>query len=237
MAITKRPLDPKAAAHSGRGEHRRCGWHHLPTATTVPTDTAVQVHDTEVVTPTVTVTPSLLHQDHLPTHPSSSSSSPLPSSSSSPSPGRTLVTPLEALPKEIIDEISRYLPYKTLINMQWSSPVLWKKVDTQLAPYESRVSFVLRAESEFARHQRGYQDRNKGSRERQGRASVTDSNGYYNFDRHDDDPLNRDFNNSGCYVCFRVLRTSRFENLNKLKLRENVPVDMRRFCILGEQFA
>ncbi|KAI8961984.1 hypothetical protein F5Y11DRAFT_324281 [Daldinia sp. FL1419] len=59
---------------------------------------------------------------------------------------------LEVLPQDLIDRISQYVPYENLIYLSWVSKRLNKMVDPQLAPYETKLSFVLRAERDFYRH-------------------------------------------------------------------------------------
>ncbi|KAI1136087.1 hypothetical protein F5Y05DRAFT_392884 [Hypoxylon sp. FL0543] len=59
---------------------------------------------------------------------------------------------LELLPQDVIDRICGYLPYETLIWLHLESKVLYKIIDPYLAPYETKVSFVLRAERDFKQH-------------------------------------------------------------------------------------
>ncbi|KAF3057225.1 hypothetical protein GL218_06121 [Daldinia childiae] len=59
---------------------------------------------------------------------------------------------LEILPQDIINKISQYIPYENLIYLSWASKVLNKLVDPRLAPHETKLSFVLRAERDFYRH-------------------------------------------------------------------------------------
>ncbi|KAI2775878.1 hypothetical protein F4815DRAFT_377602 [Daldinia loculata] len=59
---------------------------------------------------------------------------------------------LEILPQDIINQISQYVPYENLIYLSWVSKALNKMVDPRLAPHETKLSFVLRAERDFYRH-------------------------------------------------------------------------------------
>ncbi|KAI0837196.1 hypothetical protein F5Y06DRAFT_297983 [Hypoxylon sp. FL0890] len=59
---------------------------------------------------------------------------------------------LELLPKDVIDHICRYLPYETLIWLSQESKALHRIIDPHLAPYETKLSFVLRAERDFKKH-------------------------------------------------------------------------------------
>ncbi|KAI0847085.1 hypothetical protein F5Y00DRAFT_125591 [Daldinia vernicosa] len=59
---------------------------------------------------------------------------------------------LEILPQDIIDQISQYIPYENLIYLSWVSKALNKMVNPRLAPHETKLSFVLRAERDFYRH-------------------------------------------------------------------------------------
>ncbi|KAI0103427.1 hypothetical protein F4814DRAFT_96892 [Daldinia grandis] len=59
---------------------------------------------------------------------------------------------LEILPKDIINQISQYVPYENLIYLSWASKALNKMVDPHLAPHETKLSLVLRAERDYYRH-------------------------------------------------------------------------------------
>ncbi|KAI1657798.1 hypothetical protein F4813DRAFT_359625 [Daldinia decipiens] len=59
---------------------------------------------------------------------------------------------LEILPQDIINQISQYIPYENLIYLSWASKALNKMVDPLLAPHDTKLSFVLRAERDFYRH-------------------------------------------------------------------------------------
>ncbi|KAI1392699.1 uncharacterized protein F4822DRAFT_138348 [Hypoxylon trugodes] len=59
---------------------------------------------------------------------------------------------LELLPQDIIDRICRYVPYEDLISLYRLSRTMNQVIDPQLAPHETKLSFVLRAERDFPQH-------------------------------------------------------------------------------------
>ncbi|KAI1465415.1 uncharacterized protein F4812DRAFT_121560 [Daldinia caldariorum] len=59
---------------------------------------------------------------------------------------------LELLPQDIINRISQYVPYESLIYLSWVSKALNRMVDPYLAPHETKLAFVIRAERDFHRH-------------------------------------------------------------------------------------
>ncbi|KAI1807048.1 hypothetical protein F4811DRAFT_64112 [Daldinia bambusicola] len=59
---------------------------------------------------------------------------------------------LEFLPQDIINRISQYVPYENLIYLSWASKALNRMVDPYLAPHETKIAFVIRAERDFYRH-------------------------------------------------------------------------------------
>ncbi|KAI1774787.1 hypothetical protein F4818DRAFT_73308 [Hypoxylon cercidicola] len=59
---------------------------------------------------------------------------------------------LEALPQDILDRICEYVPYEDLLRLYRLSKRLRATVDPQLAPYHTKLSFVLRAERDFPKH-------------------------------------------------------------------------------------
>ncbi|KAI2472604.1 hypothetical protein F4781DRAFT_344692 [Annulohypoxylon bovei var. microspora] len=61
-------------------------------------------------------------------------------------------TRLELLPQNIIDRICGYIPYENLLWLYQESRALHRMIDPHLAPYETRASFVLRAERDFFQH-------------------------------------------------------------------------------------
>ncbi|KAI0149825.1 hypothetical protein F4776DRAFT_659720 [Hypoxylon sp. NC0597] len=59
---------------------------------------------------------------------------------------------LELLPQDVVDRICRYLPYETLLWLYRQSKTLHRIIDPHLAPDETKLSFVLRAERDFRKH-------------------------------------------------------------------------------------
>ncbi|OTB19495.1 hypothetical protein K445DRAFT_8529 [Daldinia sp. EC12] len=62
---------------------------------------------------------------------------------------------LEYMPQDIINRISQYVPYENLIYLSWVSKSLYGMVDPYLAPHETKLAFVVRAERDFYRHYSG----------------------------------------------------------------------------------
>ncbi|KAI1209184.1 uncharacterized protein F4807DRAFT_427491 [Annulohypoxylon truncatum] len=59
---------------------------------------------------------------------------------------------LELLPQNVIDRICSYIPYENLLWLYQQSRGVHRIVDPHLAPYETKASFVLRAERDFFQH-------------------------------------------------------------------------------------
>ncbi|KAI0008717.1 hypothetical protein F4779DRAFT_423709 [Xylariaceae sp. FL0662B] len=59
---------------------------------------------------------------------------------------------LDLLPQNIINRICQYVPYEKLIWLSQESHALRMLINPQLAPYETKLSFVLRAERDFKKH-------------------------------------------------------------------------------------
>ncbi|KAI1089884.1 hypothetical protein F5B19DRAFT_465469 [Rostrohypoxylon terebratum] len=59
---------------------------------------------------------------------------------------------LEILPQNVLNRICSYIPYEHLLWLYQENRALHKKIDPYLAPYETRASFVLRAERDFYQH-------------------------------------------------------------------------------------
>ncbi|KAK7746085.1 hypothetical protein SLS62_009545 [Diatrype stigma] len=131
-----------------------------------------------------------------------------------------------------------YTPYETLFALQRSSPILWKKVKPTLAPEETKISFVLRAESEFPQHQQWSNGGRRSGRSGGGSGRNRTRGGGGGEDDDDDNNAQgqgqerEKTNNYGCFKCYQVLPPTQFEAL-RLPPRGpvRVPVDMRRFCI------
>ncbi|KAI1077406.1 hypothetical protein F5B20DRAFT_274492 [Whalleya microplaca] len=61
-------------------------------------------------------------------------------------------TRLELLPQNILNRISQFVPYEQLIWLSQECRALRMLINPQLAPYETKLSFVLRAERDFHKH-------------------------------------------------------------------------------------
>ncbi|XXH05697.1 hypothetical protein Hte_012132 [Hypoxylon texense] len=59
---------------------------------------------------------------------------------------------LEILPQDVLDRICQHVPYEDLLRLHQQSRTLHARVDPHLAPYPTKLSFVLRAERDFRRH-------------------------------------------------------------------------------------
>ncbi|KAI1400601.1 hypothetical protein F4819DRAFT_460911 [Hypoxylon fuscum] len=60
----------------------------------------------------------------------------------------------ETLPQDILGKICRYVPYEDLLRLYQLSKTLHVIINPHLAPYETIISFVLRAERDFRQHYR-----------------------------------------------------------------------------------
>ncbi|KAI1103599.1 hypothetical protein F4804DRAFT_309671 [Jackrogersella minutella] len=61
-------------------------------------------------------------------------------------------TRLELLPQNVINRICQYVPYENLIWLYQQSKALYRIIDPYLAPHETQLSLVLRAERDFIKH-------------------------------------------------------------------------------------
>ncbi|KAI5864837.1 hypothetical protein GGS23DRAFT_595529 [Durotheca rogersii] len=59
---------------------------------------------------------------------------------------------LELLPQSVLDRICRHVPYERLLWLYQQSRALRRHVDPHLAPHETKLSFVLRAERDYPQH-------------------------------------------------------------------------------------
>ncbi|KAI2630314.1 hypothetical protein GGS26DRAFT_105690 [Hypomontagnella submonticulosa] len=59
---------------------------------------------------------------------------------------------LDILPQDIIDRICRYIPYENLLWLYQESKSLHRIIDPHLAPHETKLSLVLRAERDYPKH-------------------------------------------------------------------------------------
>ncbi|KAI6088055.1 hypothetical protein F4821DRAFT_258224 [Hypoxylon rubiginosum] len=59
---------------------------------------------------------------------------------------------LDILPQAIIDQICSNVPYEDLLVLYQQSRLLHRLIDPHLAPYHTKLSFVLRAERDFRQH-------------------------------------------------------------------------------------
>ncbi|KAI0384073.1 hypothetical protein F5Y04DRAFT_293452 [Hypomontagnella monticulosa] len=59
---------------------------------------------------------------------------------------------LDILPQDIIDRICQYIPYENLLWLYQQSRSLHRIIDPQLAPHETKVSLVIRAERDYPKH-------------------------------------------------------------------------------------
>ncbi|KAI1502945.1 hypothetical protein F5X99DRAFT_377070 [Biscogniauxia marginata] len=121
--------------------------------------------------------------------------------------------PLESLPKNVIDRICLYVPYEQLLHLSMGSRILLSIVDPYLAPFDTMMSLVLRAERDFAKH---VLKEGGGSSQRREKAPY----------------------NLGCYVCYRVLPPERFASNQppKVIVQDDDTgcqsiICLRRYCI------
>ncbi|KAI1378595.1 hypothetical protein F4677DRAFT_411337 [Hypoxylon crocopeplum] len=61
-------------------------------------------------------------------------------------------TRLDLLPQDVLNRICQYVPYENLLWLYQESKTLNQIIDPHLAPYETKISFVLRAERDFPQH-------------------------------------------------------------------------------------
>ncbi|KAI2603974.1 uncharacterized protein GGS25DRAFT_506347 [Hypoxylon fragiforme] len=64
---------------------------------------------------------------------------------------------LESLPQNVLDRICSYVPYEHLLTLYQLSKTLHRVVNPYLAPYDTILSFVLRAERDFEKHYKNEQ--------------------------------------------------------------------------------
>ncbi|KAI2614871.1 hypothetical protein GGR54DRAFT_321489 [Hypoxylon sp. NC1633] len=69
-----------------------------------------------------------------------------------PLPLPTVGTRLEFLPRDVLNRICEYVDYEKLIWLYQESRTLNRIIDPQLAPYATKLSFVLQAERYFPQH-------------------------------------------------------------------------------------
>ncbi|KAI0178754.1 hypothetical protein GGR52DRAFT_533299 [Hypoxylon sp. FL1284] len=62
---------------------------------------------------------------------------------------------LDILPQGVLNEICKRVPYEYLLRLYQQSRALHETIDPQLAPTDTKVAFVLRAERDFAQHSAG----------------------------------------------------------------------------------
>ncbi|KAL7620422.1 hypothetical protein AAE478_009417 [Parahypoxylon ruwenzoriense] len=58
----------------------------------------------------------------------------------------------ELLPQNVLDQICQYVPYENLLWLYQGSRTLNRIINPHLAPYETKLSFVLRAERDYSKH-------------------------------------------------------------------------------------
>ncbi|KAI1342799.1 hypothetical protein F5Y15DRAFT_428757 [Xylariaceae sp. FL0016] len=144
---------------------------------------------------------------------------------------------MDALPQDVLDRILRHVPYETALFLPAVSRRWRERANPLLAPLETCIAFVLRAERDFATHtpdkattKRQQQQQQQRSNElRQGQGQGTGQLGQHQ--RYTGWGL-------GCYTCFRVRPAPYFAVDQPLQALQEDPasgtrayVFLRRFCI------